>query len=80
MKVPAPHRIVVSIFEEGRDYPAVVHIFYGRLIQEAYAYFRAHMRADSFLEACVTKQRFATMACRAEHKNEHWDGRHWVEG
>lgn len=78
MNVPAPHRIIVSIFEEGRDYPAVVHIFYGRTLPEALGYFRAHMRTDSFLSDCVVRKRFANMACRAEQQAEHWDGRHWT--
>lgn len=78
MTVKAPYRIVVSIFEENKDFPAVVHIFYGRVPQEAAGYFRAHMRADSFLEACVNRGQFATFACHAERKTERWDGQHWV--
>lgn len=78
MTVRAQHRVVVSIFEEGKDYPAVVHIFYGQNVGEAQAYFKAHMRTDSFLEACVTKKRFANMTCHAEKKVEHWDGQRWT--
>jgi Lhr-like helicase len=80
MTVPAPHRIVVSIFEEGKDYPAVVHIFYGRLIQEAYRYLQAHMRTDKFLHACVIDKKFGEMACRSEQHTQHWNGRRWVDG
>lgn len=74
----ATHRIVVSITEEGKDYPAVVHIFYGKLPQEAYRYLQAHMKTDQFLRACVIDKKFGQMSCQSETRTERWDGQQWV--
>jgi hypothetical protein len=46
-----PH-VIVDIFENGM-YPVVSHIFYGKTIEEAREYFKAHMKTDSFLRSAV---------------------------
>lgn len=73
----APFRILSKIREAGRSYAVVVHAFYGQTLQEAEAYYRAHLKSDAFLKACSTVGKFSKTSCREERVAERWDGRSW---
>lgn len=58
----------VKIFEKvtGRAYPVVEHIFRGRTKKEAAGYYEAHLHTDQFLYACVSENKFRSIACSHE--------------
>lgn len=60
-----PH-IQVDIYEEGRPYPAVSHIFYGKSQKEAQGYLNAHVGTDSFLRAAIKTGKYQDMNLRVE--------------
>ena len=72
------YRLVSEIFEEGQDYPAVTHIFRGHTKDKVIGLFRAHLRTDQFLNACVAKGRYANFACREQSMVERWNGSDWI--
>ena len=72
----APFRIVSKIFEEGTPFPVVVHAFNGTTLQQAQAFYQAHMKTDGFLRGCVAGS-FAKLKCREEHVAEAWNGSAW---
>lgn len=76
--IPAPFRIVSRIYEGTKNYPAVVHIFYGKSPAEANGYLQAHMKTDAFLRSCVTEHKFANFKCREERMTQRWNGEEWV--
>lgn len=74
----AKYRIVSKIYEDGLDYPVVVHTFYGKTLAEARRYFQAHLKADSFFRGCTVDHKFGNFKCREDRKSEFWNGREWV--
>lgn len=74
----AQYRIVSKIFETDKDYPAVVHVFYGKTLVEASRYQMAHMGADIFYRGCTIDKTFRGFKCRNEQHSERWDGQRWV--
>lgn len=54
-------QLVVEIYESGRNYPAVVHVFVGKTEQEARGYYDAHLKYDKFLRDSVKLGRFGDM-------------------
>jgi hypothetical protein len=63
--------IQVDIYEDTM-YPVVSHIFYGKTLTEARAYFQAHMGTDSFLRDAVKTGYFRGM--RVQVKMNEVDG------
>lgn len=76
-RVAAPFRIVSRIFETGIPFPVVVHAFNGTSLEQAQAFYQAHMKSDAFLSLCVKGGSFRGTKCREEHVAEKWDGRTW---
>ena len=54
-----PH-VIVDVYEHNL-YPVVSHVFYGKTIEEARSYLKAHMRTDSFLRSAVNTGYFKDM-------------------
>ena len=40
--------------------------FYGRTRDEAWGYYQAHLKADSFIRGCTQNNRYNQVECRAE--------------
>jgi hypothetical protein len=78
--MPASWRVVSEIYEEGRDFPIVVHIFFGQSDQEAASYYRAHRDSDTFLAYCagVSPHFKVAIKCRERHRLEHLVRGRWV--
>lgn len=54
------------IYEDGRDYPIVEHIFRGPTQEQAEMVFMAHLAADNFLRGCQCDGFYRGIVCWAE--------------
>ena len=73
------YRIVSRVYETGGPgFPVVEHIFNGRTYSQALAFFRAHLRSDSFLRSCLTTGYYTGFSCREEHSCHRFEQGQWV--
>ena len=68
--------LVVETFE-AKPYPVVVHTFIGETKQEAFGYYRAHLKTDSFFRGCAEGD-FRGMECKNRMKWKRIDGRSFL--
>lgn len=78
--MPATWRVVSEIYEEGLDYPVVVHIFFGKSAEEAASYYRAHLDSDAFLAYCTGVRPHFKVAinCQEQHRVEQLIAGRWT--
>ncbi len=77
--MPATWRVVSEIYEEGKDFPIVVHIFFGQSDREAAGYYRAHLETDTFLADCTQHGSFqGRFTCQERHRLERIVQGQWV--
>ncbi len=56
--------LIVETYEGDRSVPVVTHIFHGNTPDQAKAFYRAHLKADSFMRKCGSQGRFGNFQCR----------------
>lgn len=55
--------LVVETYEGRNPLPVVTHTFHGKSPEQAQAFYRAHLKADSFMRGCKSGH-FANFRCR----------------
>jgi hypothetical protein len=60
--------IFIDIFEPGKDYAAVTHVFNGKDKREATHYINSHKKTDKFLRDALDKGEFEGMELKVKRR------------